>query len=977
MGKAIKAIGTAIVIGGLIVATGGAAIALGAGATLGGAASLAGATTLSVGGFSMTAGTLLQVGSLVASVGTALTNKKTPSSSGYSTEWMADPDQPIPFAFGRVGAAGLIIHKDEYGGHGAYYSVLSVMSGAGPIKSFGTFKADQKPVTFTGPGGMAKTSEWADYMWRGTRLGTQPDSALLSPTGIDGVLPEWGTAYRTSGKAVYMLTMAQNSKLDKYPDGEPRVLQEVEGLFYWDPRLDSTHPGGFGPCRLDQPSTWVWGENGALFALKWALGLWESPIGKGAPGVGVCVGGYGVSRDGIDIAAFVNAANIADANGWKCAAWPNTKEDKRVVFERLLQSVGAVASRLAGQVSCIPRGAPQPSIMTVTAADTAGPIELDAAMPRLDRINECTYRFWDRNSNWEMAPAATVKVAAYVSEDGGRRARGIDLPYVPAAQQGAQLAMYDIVDSREGISGTIPFKTHMRRIKPGQCFTLDEPGFVLDGQKVKCWGRSIDPMTGVVRIRFKSETDSKHTFALGLTATPPVAPALTPRDPTFVTPPAEGDWTVHPVPPGADGSQVPGFDLSGIVSNTTATSMLIEWAPTADGPWTSAGVWPVTTQVVPLRGLEAGATYYIAITYARGLNQSERRILGPFVANGLVASDLAPGAPTAVLAAKTSEDMAAEILRGALWREYTDGLLYIEGRDVGTVVREAVDEFTSPEGSFAGSMLLLGAKNAAGTGFILNADTVFISAAPGGSAVTSLRSLELTTQGNYQAIQRIDQLVEGFAETSTLLVVNNVVTGIRNTNDGSIGALTFQADVFSFVDPNGGNPKYPIRYGLDGQLVLEDIVIRNANVLGDLVVAGRSIAKSAVSKTAFQITTGTVACPQAATTTVVTVNVNKEEDDSILRILFFGTFKSQDDIRFTGTFLVGNTPYPAGKVNLIMDLANSQGEMPITPFRFLPGLPKGQYSVQFRVLNQEDDAGDLIVQAGAALEVTELKHAAI
>lgn len=462
--------------------------------------------------------------------------------------------------------------------------------------------------------------------------------------------------------------------------------------------------------------------------------------------------------------------------------------------------------------------------------------------------------------------------------------------------------------------------------------------------------------------------DGRQSPALIVTAQEDVVPT-----------PLPGDWTITPFAVAPDGSRQLGFSVEGRVSDDRVRRVLVEYGPSVEGPWTAAYDGPPVEGVVRTTiKVEQPGQYWFPISHwsEQGV-PGGRMVFGPDTTEGQIASDLAPGAPTAVLAGKTSQDMAAEILRGALWREYTDGLLYIEGRDVGTVVREAVDEFTSPEGSFAGSMLLLGAKNAAGTGFTLNADTVFISAAPGGSAVTSLRSLELRTNGNYQALQRIDQLVEGFAETSTLLVVNNVVTGIRNTNDGSTGALTFQADVFSFVDPNGGNPKYPIRYGTDGQLVLEDIVIRNANVLGDLVVAGRSIKKSAVSKTAFQITTGTVACPQAATTTVVTVNVNKEEDDSILRILFFGTFKSQDDIRFTGTFLVGNTPYPAGKVNLIMDLANSQGEMPITPFRFLPGLTKGQYAVQFRVLNQEDDAGDLIVQAGAALEVTELKHAAI
>lgn len=653
MGKALKAIGTAIVVGGLVIATGGAAIIP---AAAGGGLAGAMGTAVSVGGFSVTAGAAIQAGSLIASIGTAITAKKAASSSGYSTEWMADPDQPIPFAFGRVGAAGLIIHKDEYGGHGAYYSVLSVMSGAGPIRSFGTFKADQKVVTFTGPGGMAKTSEWADYMWRGTRLGTQPDTALLSPSGIDGVLPEWGAAYKTSGKAVYMLTMAQNSKLDKYPDGEPKVMQEVEGLFYWDPRLDSTYPGGFGSCRLDQPSTWVWGENGALFALKWALGLWEDPVGKGAPGVGVCVGGIGASRDGIEIADFVTAANIADANGWKCAAWPNTKESKRTVFEWLLQSAGAVPNRVAGKISCISRGAPQPSIVTVTAKDTAGPIELDAATPRLDRINEITPRFWDPRT-WELTATDPVKVAAYVTADGGRRPRGVDYPYVPTARQAGQLAAYDIVDGQEGITGTIPFKTHMRRIKPGQCFTLSEPGFVLDGQKVRAWGRAIDAQTGVVRIRFRSETDSKHAFALAQMTAAPAGPSLTPQDPTIIATPALNSWSVASETFVANGLSLPALVFAGYVENPTVDAVLFEYRPVADPPrsWAAAGLEGPSVERKEVTGVTPGTAYEAAVSYRRGNVASARLVLGPVVVGEL------PPKPTIVSATPFTATTGARI----------------------------------------------------------------------------------------------------------------------------------------------------------------------------------------------------------------------------------------------------------------------------------------------------------------------------
>ena len=111
MSKALKGIGTAIVFAGLVVATGGAALAFGAGVGIAGAASLAGGTLLSVGGFSITASGLLAAGSLVTSIGTAMDRPKS-TTSGISTEWLADTDQGLPFAFGRIGVAGLIVNKD-------------------------------------------------------------------------------------------------------------------------------------------------------------------------------------------------------------------------------------------------------------------------------------------------------------------------------------------------------------------------------------------------------------------------------------------------------------------------------------------------------------------------------------------------------------------------------------------------------------------------------------------------------------------------------------------------------------------------------------------------------------------------------------------------------------------------------------------------------------------------------------------------
>lgn len=631
MSKALKGIGTAIVFAGLVVATGGVALAMSAGVGVAGAASLAGGTILSVGSFSVTASGLLAAGSLASSIGVAMDRPKA-TTSGISTEWLADTDQGLPFAFGRIGVAGFIINKDEYGNHDQNFSVVTVYSAASPIKSFAGFKADGKTVTFDGSGEAVSPSEWAnDRMFFTTRLGAQPDTALASPSGLTGSLPEWGSAYKLSGKACSMLTFVQDSKLTAYPDGEPGPVVTIEGLYAWDPRLDSTYPGGSGSCRLNNPATWVWQRNGAIFGLKWALGLWEDPTGKGAPQVGTCVGGIGSTLDGIDVASFVYAANVADANEWICSAWPNSKEDKHAVLTNLLQSAGAVPSRVGGRISCISRGAPQSSIVTVTAKDTAGPIEIDTAMPRLDRINTITPRYWSEEHEWEMVPAEPVSVPDYVTQDGGKRPRGVDYGYVPGATQAAQLAAYDIVDSREGISGTIPFKPHMRRIKPGDCFTISEPGFVLDGQKVKCWGRSFDPQSLTVRIRFRSETDAKHAFALGKTGVPPPPPSLSVTDPTVVPAPDGGDWSLAGDTFTLNGLSIPAIVFSGDVTNAMASAVIFEFRPvdTPERPWAGAGIEGARIERKEVAGLTPGTDYEGSVQYQVGGVIGDRLVLGP------------------------------------------------------------------------------------------------------------------------------------------------------------------------------------------------------------------------------------------------------------------------------------------------------------------------------------------------------------
>jgi hypothetical protein len=60
--------------------------------------------------------------------------------------------------------------------------------------------------------------------------------------------------------------------------GQLTFSARIQGLLLYDPRLDSTVPGGSGSHRLATPSTWAYSDNPALADARW---LWDTTFGCG------------------------------------------------------------------------------------------------------------------------------------------------------------------------------------------------------------------------------------------------------------------------------------------------------------------------------------------------------------------------------------------------------------------------------------------------------------------------------------------------------------------------------------------------------------------------------------------------------------------------------------------------------------------------------------------------------------------------
>ncbi|XBQ15794.1 MAG: hypothetical protein ABL308_12655 [Oceanicaulis sp.] len=540
---------------------------------------------------------------------------------GRPTDWRADPNAGIPFVMGERATAGVIVHRDAWGKDNRFQSFVTVYSGAGPIESFDQFYADDVAVQFNLDGLATNGGNFAQNMHLQTARGDQPQTAALVQE-VDAAqlagnpMSNWGASYRISGKAHALLTLRQDSKQKTYPTGEPRPLFKMRGIKLYDPRKDSTVAGGSGSHRLADPSTYEYSENPSIAAVNWVLGLREN---------GVVVGGLGAPVEGVDLPAFIEWANVCDQNGWTVSANATSADDKHQVLLGLMQAGGARYSRSKGRISVIAR-APKTSVVTLSAEDTAGPFELATAADRLTATNTVVPRCVMESHQWEMVAQDAVTVAAYVTADGGRRERGLDFPYVAVKASGAnkdqpaQLAAYAIADSRETIAGAVALKPWGAQIEPGDVFTINAPGLLLNGVECLCVGRAFDLAENVVRISFISETEGKHDFALGRTQTAPTPPALSAPDLTDVDPPDGGDYTVD-VPP----SKNPGFRVRIDPPSTPNPGQIIYIRPPNDdlgNPWEDpqAGWRPVAqldaaATEYQIGGLEPATAYEIGAGY--------------------------------------------------------------------------------------------------------------------------------------------------------------------------------------------------------------------------------------------------------------------------------------------------------------------------------------------------------------------------
>ncbi|MDX5984702.1 hypothetical protein [Sphingomonas echinoides] len=611
----------AIVIGAVALAATGVGLAAGFGLGAGISTLAAGAATLT--GISASVFSAVLIGGVLA-IGMGIAEALTPKTSqgGSQTKWKADPYAGLPYPMGRTLVAGNIVYRRGHGSNNTYETFVTILSCVTAASIDATFM-NKTTVTFDGGGNANGT--YRNQVYQRTQLGRMPEPTALvppigSPTG-------WTSAHKLSGMAAVMNTFVYDTKSSNQLTSEPTPAWIGHWAKVWDPRLDSTYPGGNGTCRPLQEDTYVWSEDPHLHALTWCLGRW-------ANGKKVC--GIGAPLAAIDVGAFVEGANLNAARGWTLGGQIVTRPDTLWnSLKAMLQAGGATPVLVGGVFSCVNR-APRVSLATITRQDIVGDCTFSGTQPRRSRINGVIPMYRSEAHDWEIVSASAVTVPSFAAFDGGERIKEIQYPLAQNVNQVAQLAAYDICDAREAGPGSVPLKPWWLNYRIGDCVTFEPE----DGLSVKTLltGRSLDAQTGVVTYTIKTETDGKHAFALGQSGVAPPTASLT-YDNSVATPDND-DWTLSGVSVGTDGSSIPTLTITGSCGNPSADAVLFDFRPYAEGlgaedAWIIGGTEApvVTTKLFP--AVTPNTAYQVSIRYrVRGV-VSDRLILGPVTAGSL------------------------------------------------------------------------------------------------------------------------------------------------------------------------------------------------------------------------------------------------------------------------------------------------------------------------------------------------------
>lgn len=443
---------------------------------------------------------------------------KPPPAKGQINQRIIGANNPLPYLIGRTYSGGVQVHDTAWGGkiskvYNPYRFIPTVYSCAGPVDSLEAVLFDFETVGFSGG---AATGYYAGFLYRDVQLGAAPESDALAAQWAGA--PGWGSAYKLSGFAAIGWSFKFDKKGKVFAQGIPQFGAVWKGARVYDPRLDSTRPGGSGTHRIDDETTWSWSANPALHALAYAYGRYQN---------GVKIFGVDLGDAAIDVIGAAAWANLCDANGWTVGGTLYEPGNKWDNLKRICEAGGCVPVLTGGQLLW-QYETTRIALDTIAADDLAdGAMSAQICQPWASRVNTMVPKYRSEAHQWNYVQGDAKAVSAFVTEDGEEKREERQFDLVQDKDQAAELVLYDLYKRREAGPFVVPCKPRIGAYRPGDALTLSA-GLKLWPTDLLCivTKRRRDPKTGIVTLELAGETSAKHAAILGTTGAAQPAPVL-------------------------------------------------------------------------------------------------------------------------------------------------------------------------------------------------------------------------------------------------------------------------------------------------------------------------------------------------------------------------------------------------------------------------------------------------------------------
>lgn len=533
--------------------------------------------------FTASAGTLLLAGaaltySALSSSAFNAANLDAASQSGQKFVLRGRTDtQKLVMGFNRIGGAE--VAADETSTDNKTLILARVVADH-EVDSFGDFYLNNEVVSFDGAGNAIGT--YANFLYLKTYDGSQTtaDPWLLTTDGWTANDIGYDTSYYVI-KAIF--------DGEKFPYGASELMNvsiEVYGAKFYDPRLDSTMPGGSGAHRILTPSTWEYSTN--VFVAAYNM-LYSTLLGHQVPQDEI---GHDEAVAAMDVAdETVTYKDATTGSRYTAHGVFDTAQDKQRNILALVQSAG-MGYMVGGEGGLFRFYAGEQAIASETFDDDhIFSTVFNDTPPQYPLINEVVGTYIDPDQNFEAVEYPPIVDAAAQATDGPEPFT-LNFPFTHDHRDVQRLTSIYLKRARAStitIKGTPALMT----VATAAAFGVDDPDIGLTaagGDVFRVMQKTISQKNKSVDLTGRRESAALYAWTAASDEQDPATPLplgqATGRETELPT----GVVATPATQTGGDGDTQPIMTVDWTAPDTLVNHTLVDWRVNGETDWIPQGL---------------------------------------------------------------------------------------------------------------------------------------------------------------------------------------------------------------------------------------------------------------------------------------------------------------------------------------------------------------------------------------------------